>query len=81
MDYFTIYVYFKLNNNDHDNDNDNHCYVINNLVSYMQMFCVKLNKNKDYHKFLANNPCTLSILSNIDNITSLSPSKLITSLF
>ena len=91
VDYFTIYVYFKLNNNNqhqHQYENQNQhqnqhqdCYVINNLATYMQMFCVKLNKNKDYHKFLANNSCTLSSLSNIDNITSLSPSKLIATLF
>ena len=99
VDYFTIYVYFKLNNNNqhqHQYENQNQhqnqhqhqhqnqhqdCYVINNLATYMQLFCVKLNKNKDYHKFLANNSCTLSSLSNIDNITSLSPSKLIATLF
>ena len=81
VDYFTIYIYFKLDNHDKNYDQNHKCYVINNLVTYMQMFCVKLNKNKDYHKVIANNSGTLSSLSNIDNITSLSPSKLIATLF
>ena len=81
VDYFTIYVYFKLYNTNTNTNTNTSCYVINNLVTYMQMFCVKLNKNKEYHKFLESNSSILNSLSNIDNIKSLCPSKLISSLF